>query len=140
VALTSDSIFGLSLDYDNPMKTAAELEQLKQSIEGIMPVIVKQSSEIMEQELRKEIDRQGLIDSGDMRASIASQMWKLFGKQWDVISDTFVVPHYSYYIEFGTVNHKAYKFARIAFARAYPKIVALFEGTVSQVLSQSALF
>ncbi|MFO7820046.1 MAG: hypothetical protein R6V17_07380 [Halanaerobacter sp.] len=140
MALNSDMMFEINLDFTNPNKIAAQAEALEQSLDNVLRDITYQAVEIFETELHREIENQGLIDTGYMKGTIYKMVSEALNGYWDNIGTTAVVPYYAYYLEFGTVNHRAYKFARIAFTRAYPQIVNLFYTQAGSVIGSSQLF
>lgn len=140
MAFSSDMMFQVDISHMNRGRVAAKLATLEKEIDGLLVQMTYEAVEIFEDELKKEIDNQDLIDTGRMKGSIHSMVREALNGFWDNVGTTKVVPYYAYYLEFGTVNHQAYKFARIAFSKAYPKIVNLFYTQASAVLEANQLF
>lgn len=136
----SNMMFQINIDHSNPMEIVAQMEALEQSLDATLTSLAYQAVEIFEDEIEKEIDNQDLIDTGRMKGSIYSMVNEAFNGYWDTVGYSGVTPYYAYYLEYGTVNHRAYKFMRIAFTRAYPQIVSLFYSQISSTLQASQLF
>ena len=125
-----ESEFGMSMRVPALKLLSDDLVRLSNRVDKILPGIVKRAAKIMEEELENEIERQGLIDTGFMKNTIASELIREFDP---VIADIYVVPYYSYYLEYGVGNHQAYKFGRKAWARAAPKIAKYIDQQVKML-------
>ena len=119
-------VFNLDINYTDPKQTIKYIDQVGARIDAVLPKITAKAADILVEELKKEIKRQGLVLTGDMLGSVAKTIMDKFELgRYDVGHCAYVVPYYSHYLEHGTKHHKAFKFASIAWDKAMPRILQM---------------